>query len=214
MSRDSFRPLFAASPSGFAAAESGTVTSSWQLSRRTLLQGAGAAIALPWLETMGPVTAWADRCSPGNKGHPNRLAVLYVPNGVNMADWTPASEGTGFELPPILEPLANVRDDFSVLTGLTADKARPHGDGGGDHHVTGAFLTGAQPRKTDGTDIRSGISVDQVAASRRLAISRGCRHSKSVQKGRGWPGIVIPAIAASTPQRCPGDRRHNPCRRK
>ncbi len=142
------------------------MTSSWQLSRRTLLQGAGAAIALPWLETMGPVTAWADS-TPGTKAAPNRLAVLYVPNGVNMADWTPASEGTGFELPPILEPLANVRDDFSVLTGLTADKARPHGDGGGDHaRALGAFLTGAQPRKTDGTDIRSGISVDQVAASR------------------------------------------------
>src|SRR4029079_12024778 len=66
-----------------------------------------------------------------------------------------------------LEPLAAHRDDFSVLTGLTADKARSHGDGGGDHaRALAAFLPGAQPRKTDGTDIRAGVSVDQVAASR------------------------------------------------
>jgi hypothetical protein len=84
-----------------------------------------------------------------------------------MADWTPAAEGREFELPAILQPLKNVRDDFNVLTGLTADKARAHGDGGGDHaRALSAFLTGAQPRKTDGTDIRAGISVDQVAASR------------------------------------------------
>ena len=54
-----------------------------------------------------------------------------------------------------------------MLTGLTADKARAHGDGGGDHaRALAVFLTGCQPRKTDGTDIRAGISVDQVAAGR------------------------------------------------
>ncbi len=84
-----------------------------------------------------------------------------------MADWTPKTEGADFELPYILEPLKPVRKDLLVLTGLTADKARPHGDGGGDHaRALAAFLTGCQPRKTDGTDIRAGISVDQVAASR------------------------------------------------
>jgi hypothetical protein len=95
------------------------------------------------------------------------MAFVYVPNGKNMVDWTPKTEGAGFELPHILEPLKNVRDQFSILTGLTADKARAHGDGGGDHaRAMAAFLTGAQPRKTDGTDIRSGVSVDQIAASR------------------------------------------------
>src|SRR6185437_1615891 len=73
----------------------------------------------------------------------------------------------GFELPAILQPLKNVRDDIMILSGLTADKARSHGDGGGDHaRAMAAFLTGAQPHKTDGADIRVGISVDQVAASR------------------------------------------------
>src|SRR4030095_7354300 len=92
---------------------------------------------------------------------------IYVPNGKNMADWTPQREGADFDLPVILEPLAPVKEKLLVLTGLAADKARAHGDGGGDHaRALGAFLTGAQPRKTDGTDLRAGISVDQVAASR------------------------------------------------
>src|SRR5262249_53562959 len=129
-------------------------------------RGLGAAVALPWLEAMGPLLSWAAETAPG-KTAPNRMAFLYVPNGKNMADWTPRAEGTDFELPPILEPLAAVKEDLLVLTGLTADKARPHGDGGGDHaRALAAFLTGSQPRKTDGTDIRVGISVDQVAASR------------------------------------------------
>jgi hypothetical protein len=95
------------------------------------------------------------------------MCFLYVPNGKNMADWTPKAEGKGFDLPAILEPLAPIRDHLLVLTGLTADKARAHGDGGGDHaRALGAFLTGAQPKKTDGVDIRAGVSVDQVAAAR------------------------------------------------
>jgi hypothetical protein len=136
------------------------------LSRRTVLRGLGVAVSLPWLEAMGPLVAWGNT-TPSAKPAPNRMAFLYVPNGANMADWTPQAEGTDFELPPILEPLAPVRDHVLVLTGLTADKARPNGDGGGDHaRALGAFLTGAQPRKTAGTDIRVGISVDQVAAGR------------------------------------------------
>jgi hypothetical protein len=139
-------------------------------------------MALPWLEAMGPMNSWGAATSPMGTA-PNRMAFLYVPNGVNMADWTPKSEGTDFELPTILEPLNPVKEKLLVLTGLTADKARPHGDGGGDHaRALSAFLTGAQPRKTDGTEIRAGISVDQVAASRlaektRLAsLEIGCEH--------------------------------------
>ncbi len=136
------------------------------LSRRTVLKGLGASIALPWLEAMGPLQAWASQAPAANRV-PTRVAFLYVPNGKNMADWTPTAEGTGFTLPRILEPLAEVREYVNVLTGLTADKARPNGDGAGDHaRAMAAFLTGAQPRKTDGTDIRCGTSVDQVAATR------------------------------------------------
>src|SRR5262245_27326686 len=137
------------------------------ITRRTVLRGIGAAVALPWLEAMGPVASWAAAPRQGAAPAPNRMAFLYVPNGKNMADWTPKKEGAGYELPAILEPLKDVKDDFLVLTGLTADKARPHGDGGGDHaRALAAFLTGCQARKTDGTDIRAGVSVDQVAAGR------------------------------------------------
>ncbi len=136
------------------------------ISRRTVLRGLGVAVALPWLESMSPLTAWGET-SGSAKPAPNRMAFLYVPNGINMADWTPQAEGPGYELTPTLQPLASVKDQLLVLTGLTADKARPNGDGGGDHaRALGAFLTGAQPRKTAGTDIRAGISADQVAAAR------------------------------------------------
>jgi len=119
---------------------------------------------------MGGMESWASAAATGDptKLAPNRMAFLYVPNGKNMVDWTPKAEGAlSAELPAILQPLKALRNDFSILTGLTADKARPHGDGGGDHaRAMAAFLTGAQPRKTDGADIRSGVSVDQVAANR------------------------------------------------
>lgn len=137
-----------------------------RISRRTTLKGLGIALALPWLESMGPMSSWGASVSPTDSA-PNRLAFLYVPNGVNMADWTPAKDGTDFELPSILESLNFTKDQLLVLTGLTADKARANGDGPGDHaRALAAFLTGVQPRKTDGTDIRAGVSVDQVAASR------------------------------------------------
>ncbi len=133
------------------------------LSRRTLLQGLGAAVALPWLEAMGSQYSWAT----DTRRQPTRMGFFYVPNGKHMRDWTPATEGALGELPAILQPLNAVKEDITILTGLTADKARPHGDGPGDHaRAMAAFLTGAQPRKTDGSDIRVGVSVDQVAANR------------------------------------------------
>ncbi len=135
------------------------------ISRRTVLRGLGAVVALPYLEAMVPLNVLAS--TPAARSAPNRLAFLYVPNGVHMPDWKPKDDGPLTELPEILKPLAPVKDDLLVVSGLTADKARPHGDGAGDHaRALAAFLTGCQPRKTDGIDIRAGISVDQVAASR------------------------------------------------
>ena len=136
--------------------------------RRTVLKGLGAVMALPWLEAMGVQTGWAAGNTPVKNAAPNRMAFLYVPNGVNMDGWRVGAEGAlPSKLPPILAPLNNVRSDFSILTGLAADKARSHGDGGGDHaRAMSAFLTGAQPRKTDGANIRAGVSADQLAASR------------------------------------------------
>lgn len=141
-------------------------THAHQISRRTILNGLGVSLSLPWLEAMGPATAWAENADPKTVA-PNRMAFLYVPNGKHMPDWTPQQTGRDFELSPTLKPLEPVKEKLLVLSGLTADKARAYGDGGGGHaRAMAAFLTGVHPNKTDGTDIRNGISVDQAAAAR------------------------------------------------
>ena len=139
---------------------------SWQLPRRTFLKGLGTAIALPVLESMLPGVSMAAPES-GTDPLPKRLAFVYVPNGVNMEDWTPKAAGTDFELPMILEPLKAHQQDVLVLSGLAQDKGRPHGDGAGDHaRASATFLTACKARKTPGADIKVGISVDQLAAQK------------------------------------------------
>jgi hypothetical protein len=133
------------------------------LSRRTLLRGLGTAIALPVLDSMLPARAIA--ASTGSSVAPVRMSFNYVPNGIIMKDWTPAASGAAFELTPVLKPFAAYRDKMLVLTGLAHKNGRALGDGPGDHARAGAtFLTGVHPKKTEGADIKNGISVDQVAA--------------------------------------------------
>ena len=141
-----------------------------QLSRRTVLRGLGTAMAVPFLEAMAPSAALAGALRAGSKRGdsvpPVRMAFIFVPNGVNMTEWTPTKVGGSFELPYTLAPLRKVKDDLLVLSGLTHDKGRGNGDGPGDHaRSASVFLTGAQPVKTSGANIRSGVSVDQVAAA-------------------------------------------------
>lgn len=131
------------------------------LDRRTLLRGIGTSIALPWLDAMSPIS----RAAKAAESKPIRMLFVMVPNGIHMADWTPPNEGANVQLPRTLEPLAKHQKSLNVFTGLTLDGARDHGDGAGDHARSGAaFLTGAHPKKTDGADIKNGVSVDQVAA--------------------------------------------------
>jgi hypothetical protein len=154
------------------------------LSRRTLLRGMGASVALPLLEAMRArplFGAPSDQKSP-----PLRMAFLYVPNGVHMPSWTPRSLGAAFDLPAILEPLQAVKDDLCVLSGLTLNPARALGDGGGDHaRAMASFLTGRHPMKTDGADLRAGVSIDQAAAQRIGSATRfpsleiGCEGGKT-----------------------------------
>jgi hypothetical protein len=132
------------------------------LSRRTVLKGLGVSVALPLLEAMMPKLAWGKGVA---EVFPTRLAFCYVPNGVNNREWFPNATGREFELPSTLQPVEPYREKLLVLSGLTCDKARANGDGPGDHaRAMSAFLTCKQPRKTQGADIRVGISVDQVAA--------------------------------------------------
>lgn len=129
------------------------------LSRRALLRGAGACLALPFLDAMAPAFA-AKKAS-----ETMRLGFVYVPNGIIMDRWTPSTEGAGFGFTPTLEPLEPFADKLLVVSGLAQANGRGLGDGPGDHGRAGAtFLTGVHPRKTEGTDIRAGISADQVAA--------------------------------------------------
>jgi hypothetical protein len=130
--------------------------------RRTFLRGAGAALALPFLDAMQPAFA-----GPSSAPPVKRLAIAYVPNGIIMDHWTPAGEGAAFELPAILQPLAPFRDRILVLSGLGSRPAFPEpGEGTGDHaRAAATFLTGVHPKKTEGPDLHAGISMDQIAAA-------------------------------------------------
>jgi hypothetical protein len=138
----------------------------WHIPRRTFLKGLGATIALPMLEAMAlPTKALA--IGEAAKTFPRRMAFVYVPNGANMADWTPQAVGTDFELPYILQPLQPFKNDLTVLSGLAQHRAFANGDGAGDHaRAAATFLTGCQARKTAGADIKAGVSADQVAADK------------------------------------------------
>src|SRR6185436_19438110 len=103
------------------------------LNRRTFLHGLGVTMALPFLEAMMPRASFAKAAAAGTGRAPVRTAFLYVPNGVNMVDWTPKQIGADFQLPYVLEPLQAYKNDMLVLTGLTQDKGRANGDGAGDH---------------------------------------------------------------------------------
>ena len=136
------------------------------LSRRTLLRGLGAAIALPALDAMRPAFA----ATPAS---PLRMSFVYVPNGIVMDNWTPKAPGADFEFTRILKPLEPFRDRTLVISGLMDNNANALGDGGGDHaRAAASFLTASHPKKTGGLDIHVGVSVDQVVAQSAAAQTR------------------------------------------
>ncbi len=129
-----------------------------RLSRRLFLGGAGAAIALPLLESLRPRAARG-----GGAEVPKRFLGYYIPCGIVMSRWTPAVTGPAWVATPILTPLEAMRAKVSILSGL--DNRPGRSDGGGDHASgTGSFLTCTHVRKTAGADILNNISLDQVLA--------------------------------------------------
>jgi hypothetical protein len=135
------------------------------LHRRTFLQGLGTALSLPLLDAMSP-GARAFGAAAAVKP-PVRMAFLFVPNGLIMSSFRPMVAGDKYELTETLQPLAKLKRELNVITGLAQDNGRAKGDGPGDHaRSASTFLTGAHPVKTSGANIRVGISVDQVAAER------------------------------------------------
>ena len=135
------------------------------LPRRTVLRGLGSAVALPLLDSMVPALTALERTSAASKP---RLGVVYVPHGAVMSNWTPLSEGRGFEFKRILQPVARFSDRLTIVSGLDhAPAAQLPGDPAGGHgRITGAFLTGVHAKPTEGADFEAGKSVDQIAADR------------------------------------------------
>jgi hypothetical protein len=132
--------------------------------RRAFLKGMGATIALPMLDGMVPALAGPTDAAKA----PARLGIVFTANGMwPMEKWTPKTEGAGFEMSPIMEPLTPFRDRILVASGLASKEAFPKaGDPSGDHaRATTTFLTGVRPRQIGG-EAHSGISMDQIAAAK------------------------------------------------
>jgi hypothetical protein len=127
--------------------------------RRSFLRGAGAAIALPFLDAMFPAFASLNEMSKAAR----RFSIVYVPNGMNMEFWTPGATGTAFDLPATLAPLAPYRDQMLVLSGMqnSAGDALPgEGESAPHERAGGVFLTGVHPLREG----RVGTSIDQIIA--------------------------------------------------
>lgn len=123
------------------------------LSRRTLLKGAGAALALPMLDAMTPAFAQAP-------GPIHRFQTVYIPNGMAMDYWSPAIIGKDFEITPVLEPLHKYRDNMRLISGLKANWNIAHAGAGG------SFLTGVTRGGRNETEILADVSMDQLLANK------------------------------------------------
>lgn len=128
------------------------------LSRRTILRGAGASLALPWLEAMMPARASAAAAAAA----PVRMAILYMANGTREDMWTPEGEGADYKLSPTLAPLEDLKDRLIIPTNLWNQSAK----GSEGHYIkTAGFLTSTTVTKTLGVDLNcNGVSMDQLAA--------------------------------------------------
>ena len=133
------------------------------LGRRTFLRGVGVTVALPFLDAMVPaLTALTKTAAKSVR----RLGFIYVPNGTLQHEWVPKTVGAGFELSPILSPLAPVKDQLLVVSGLAHKQADSLGDGVGDHpRGTAAWLSGVHAwDRQPGVEVRLGVTADQIAA--------------------------------------------------
>lgn len=128
------------------------------LSRRTVLQGLGATIALPLLDAMSPAaTAWAQ--TPAGKT-PKRFAFVGFPHGAIMDKWVPAQTGRDFTMSPILEPLAPFKQHMTIVSGLRnkpGETPEPHG------YIEMTWLTCVKPWDFGKAGPDSGVSADQIA---------------------------------------------------
>ena len=215
------------------------------LSRRHFLRGLGACIAVPAFESWCPVTVRATGAGTGSlattaSGAPLRTAFVYFPNGAIPAAWWPEGGETDFTLGPTLQPLEGVRSHLQILGGLDHQNAYAGKDGGGDHaRANGTFLTGVRMKKS-ATEIRAGVSIDQVMARSVGAMTRfpsleltcdysrktgGCDsgYSCAYQYNISWSSETAPMTPEGNPRQifermfgsgAPGERAANLKRRQ
>ena len=124
--------------------------------RRVVLRGLGASLALPLLDSMVPAFAATQSSATAPV---RRLGVHYVPNGMAMKSWTPATDGAGFELTRILKPMASYHDRMVVVSGLNGVASNE----GVHASASTRFLTGVRPARTE-NNLRAGVSIDQLIA--------------------------------------------------
>jgi hypothetical protein len=195
----------AQSPSGF--------------NRRHFLRGLGASVALPAFASLIPtrLLAATNRLAVTSTGAPLRTAFVYFPNGSIPAQWWPEQTGTDFKWSPTLQPLAPFRQNLQILGGLEDLSAQPGDDGAGDHaRANGTFLTGVRLKKS-ATDLRAGISIDQVLArevghlTRFPSLEMTCEterpsgacdsgYSCAYQFNLSWSSPTTPMAAESNPR--------------
>jgi hypothetical protein len=132
------------------------------------------------LDAMRPAFAGPTSVKPAR-----RIAVVYVPNGIVMNQWTPAETGADYTFARILKPLEPFRGDITLISGL-ANLAATKAKGGGHAKASGSFLSGTPPKYTAGADVRAGITFDQIAAKqwaselRVPSLQLGCEDSRMV----------------------------------
>ena len=135
------------------------------LDRRMFLRAAGVSLSLPLLDSMVPAQTPLARTAAKPQ---MRLGFCYIPHGAVMSNWTPVKEGSNYNLSRTLSPLKNVKDNVVILSNLAHKMAAPQpNDPGGDHGRSPAvWLSGVHPKRTEGEDVRAGVTVDQLAALR------------------------------------------------
>jgi len=175
------------------------------ISRRAVLKGAGAALALPFLESMVPA---GEAQSSAAAKPPQRFVGLFNPHGMAPGYWVPKTEGTDFEYPFNWKPLEPFRDQVTIMSGLHSTSAEPPpGVTGADHWVAAAFLCADKPKKTAGADVQAGKTIDQIIAEKigretllpSMEFAVEDPGSNSSNCGEGYSCVYTNTIAWATP---------------
>jgi hypothetical protein len=173
--------------------------------RRTFLRGAGALIAVPFLESMVPALSSVARAAETS---PTRFVGAFIPHGAAPGWWEPKSSEPGFEFPYLWKPLEPFRKNTIITTGMWSQAAEPPpGVTGADHFVASSFLCAVKPKKTIGADVQCGTTLDQVIAqkigqgnlmpSMQLAVEDPGANSSGC--GEGYSCIYTNTISWQTP---------------